>query len=128
MNFAISLITLFYRTSPVAASYYKEGKFIILIIDFGYKHVILYSDIYNISDKLLRPSQFLENVLEILEGSTLQKYTQCPRLNVAAYWQSSNTAKRVPRNCLRYLETTLIMGEGIGLRIYVKYCRSRKVS
>ena len=31
-------------------------------------------------------------------------------LNVAAYWKSCNT--EVPRNCLRYLQTTLIMDEG----------------
>ena len=34
------------------------------------------------------------------------------------------TPKLVPRNCLRYLQTTLKMGRrGIGLRIYVRYCR-----
>ena len=34
------------------------------------------------------------------------------------------TLKLVSRNCLRYLQTTLIMGgRGIGLRIYEKYCR-----
>ena len=33
------------------------------------------------------------------------------------------TLKLVPRNCLRYLQTTLIMGRGIGLRIYMRYCR-----
>ena len=33
------------------------------------------------------------------------------------------TPKLVPRKCLRYLQTTLIMGGGgIGLRIYVRYC------
>ena len=35
------------------------------------------------------------------------------------------TLKLVPRNCLRYLQTTLIIGgKGIGLRIYVRYCSS----
>ena len=34
-----------------------------------------------------------------------------PLLNVAVYWQSSDT-KLVSRNCLRYLQTTLIMGGG----------------
>ena len=39
------------------------------------------------------------------------------------------TSKLVPRNCLTYFQTTLIMrgggwGRGIGLRIYVRYCRS----
>ena len=34
------------------------------------------------------------------------------------------TPKVVPRNCLRYLQTILIMGgRGIGIRIYVRYCR-----
>ena len=33
-----------------------------------------------------------------------------PLLNIAVYWQSSK--KPVPRNCFRYLQTTLIMGEG----------------
>ena len=32
------------------------------------------------------------------------------------------TTKLVPRNCLRYSKTTLIMeGAGIGLRIYIRY-------
>ena len=34
------------------------------------------------------------------------------------------TPKLAPRNCFRYLQTTLIIvGREIGLRIYVKYCR-----
>ena len=33
------------------------------------------------------------------------------------------TLNLVPRNCLKYLQTTLIMGGGgIGVRIYVRYC------
>ena len=46
-----------------------------------------------------------------------------PILNVAAYWKSSNTeAFAKKRNCLGYLQTTLMMGEGVGLRIYMRYC------
>ena len=35
--------------------------------------------------------------------------------------------KLAPRNCLRYLKTTLILGGGgwgVGLRIHLRYCRS----
>ena len=36
------------------------------------------------------------------------------------------TPEFVPRNCLRYMQTTLIMGggggRGVGLRIYVRHC------
>ena len=46
----------------------------------------------NISHKLLRPSQFLEKFMEILEWSILQKEIRSlPLLNVAGYWKSSNT-------------------------------------
>ena len=31
------------------------------------------------------------------------------------------TLKLLSRNCLRYLQATLIMGVGIGLRVYVRY-------
>ena len=46
------------------------------------------------------------------------------------------TPNLVPRNCLRYLQTTLIMGEGglvsefmwgIGLGIYVRYCLKKSM-
>ena len=33
------------------------------------------------------------------------------------------TLKFLPRNCLRFLQTTMIMGEGLSVRIYVRYCR-----
>ena len=38
------------------------------------------------------------------------------------------TPKLVPRNCLRYLQTTLIMGGRIiGLRIFVRYCLKKEM-
>ena len=78
----------------------------------------------NISYKLLKPSQFLEKFLEILEWSTLQKKSGFfPLLNVAAYWQSSDT-----KACAKKLSHILANkinhgGRGIGLRVYVRHCR-----
>ena len=48
-----------------------------------------------------------------------------PLLNVAAYWKSSNSEA-----CAKKLSPILANdidngGRGIGLRIYVRYCRSR---
>ena len=73
----------------------------------------------NISHKLLRPSQFLEKFMKILERSTLRP---SPLLNVAVYWQSSDT-----ETCVTKLSQILANnidngGRGIGLRIYVRYC------
>ena len=49
----------------------------------GFKRVFI------ISHKLLRLNQFLEEFMEILELSTLQKeVSSLPLLNVAAYWKS----------------------------------------
>ena len=56
----------------------------------------------NISHKLLRPSQFLENFLEILEWSTLQKQIR----------PLSPTPRSLPRKWLRHLQITLIMWRG----------------
>ena len=71
---------------------------------------------YNISHKLLRPSQFLEKFMEILNSGPF------PLLNVAGYWKSSNTEA-----CTQKLSQILANnidhgGRGIGLRIYVRYC------
>ena len=77
----------------------------------------------NISHKLLRPSQFLEKVLEILESFTLEQYiTPLPILKVAVYWKSSNT-----KACARKLSQIIAnnignRGRGISLKIYVRYC------
>ena len=39
------------------------------------------------------------------------------------------TPKRVPRHCLRYLQTTLMMGgRGTGLRTYVRYCGLNRIT
>ena len=72
---------------------------------------------YNISHKLLTPSQFLEKLMKIFEWSRNKLSSFC-LLNVAAYWKSSNTeacAKNLPHIL------ALKIGEGIGLRIYVRY-------
>ena len=37
------------------------------------------------------------------------------------------TPKLVSRNCLRHFQATLITGEGIGLRIYVRYCLKKSI-
>ena len=77
----------------------------------------------NISHKLLRSSQFLEKVLEILESFTLEQYiTPLPILKVAVYWKSSNT-----KACARKLSQIIAKnignrGKGISLKIYVRYC------
>ena len=45
-----------------------------------------------------------------------------PPYSMLQYIGRVATPKLVPRNCLRYLQTTLIMGgRGIGLRIYVRF-------
>ena len=47
---------------------------------------------FNISHKLSRPTQFLEKCLEILKWLPCKnKSDPFPLLNVAVYWQSSNT-------------------------------------
>ena len=77
----------------------------------------------NISHKLLRPSQFLEKFMKILEWSTLQKQIRPPPLlNVTAYWKNSNSedcAKKLSQILANNMENG---GRGIGLRIYVRYC------
>ena len=52
--------------------------------------------------------------------------TQTP-LPYSMFNRIGRVAKLVPRDRLRYLQTTLIMGgRGIGLRIYVRYCRNSR--
>ena len=77
----------------------------------------------NISHKLLRPSQFLEKFMEILEWSALQRYIRpLPLLNVAGYWKNSNTEACVEK-LSQILANNIDHGRrGIGLRIYVRYC------
>ena len=81
--------------------------------------------IYNISHKWLRPSQFLEkNLWKFWNGPLCRnKSGPSPLLNVAVYWQSSDT-----ETCVTKLSQILANnidngGRGIGLRIYVRYCR-----
>ena len=71
----------------------------------------------------MRPTQFLEKFLKILEWSTLQKWIRLsPLLIVAVYWQSSNT-KACPKKLSQILTNNIYNGgRGIGLRIYVRYC------
>ena len=70
---------------------------------------------YNISHKLLRSTQFLETFLEILELSTFQKQikplpTPPSPPSMLQYIGRVATPKLAPENCLRYLQTTLVMG------------------
>ena len=78
----------------------------------------------NISHKLLRPSQFLGKFMKILEWSTLfrNKSGPSPLLNVAVYWQSSDTETCV-KKMSQILANNIDNGKrGIGLGIYVRYC------
>ena len=67
---------------------------------------------HNISHKLLRPTQYLEKLPEILDLTHFAEINPPPSLlHVAVYWQGKNTeacAKKLPQ----ILETTLIIGEG----------------
>ena len=74
----------------------------------------------NISHKLLRPSQFLEKFLEILEFRS--KSGSLPLINDAACWNCSNT-EACAKKWSRILANNTDNGRrGIGLRIYVRYC------
>ena len=78
----------------------------------------------NISHKLLRPTQFLEKFLVILEWSTLQKQIRpLPLLDVAVYWYSSNTKACAMKLSQIFANNIDNGGRAIGLRIYVRYCR-----
>ena len=77
---------------------------------------------YNISHKLLTPSQFLEKLMKIFEWSRNKLSSFC-LLNVAAYWKSSNTeacAKNLPHILANNTDNG---GRQIGFRIYVRYYR-----
>ena len=63
--------------------------------------------------------------MENLEWSTYPEINQAPPpYSMLQHIERVVTPKLAPRNCLRYLQTALtIEGKGIGLRIYVRYCR-----
>ena len=76
----------------------------------------------NILHKLLGPSQCLEKFIEVLEWSTLQKQIRpLPPYSILQHIEGVATPKLAPINCLWYLQTTLIIGEGGWSRIYVRY-------
>ena len=66
----------------------------------------------NISHKLLRPSQFLE---KIYGNSGMAHFAEInlppPPYSMLQHIGRVATPKLVPRTCLRYLQTTLIMGD-----------------
>ena len=66
----------------------------------------------NISHKLLRPSQFLE---KIYGNSGMAHFVEInlppPPYSMLQHIGRVATPKLVPRTCLRYLQTTLIMGD-----------------
>ena len=74
------------------------------------------------SHNLLRPSQFLEKFMEILNGPLCRnKSGPYPPLNVAAYWKSSNT-EACGKNLPQILASNIYSGgRGLGLRTYLKY-------
>ena len=88
-----------------------NSLFIITLKDFEKKLTIKswfcqeFHFTYNNSHKLLRPTQFLKNFLEILKWSTLYQASPPPPTWV-------RTPKFVPRNFLSYLQLRLIMGRG----------------
>ena len=64
----------------------------------------------NISHKLLRPSQFLEKTFWTFWNTPLCKKESCPPpYSVLQHIGRVATPKLVPRNCLRYLQTVLII-------------------
>ena len=67
---------------------------------------------YDISDKLLRLSQILEKLMEILKCFILKLklFRPLPSVNFEGYWRVA-TPILVSRNCLRYLQAILIIGE-----------------
>ena len=76
---------------------------------------------FNISHKLLSPTQFLKKFLKIWNSPPCRnKLGPSPLLNVAVYWQSSNT-KACANIPSQTLAITFLWGRGIGLRIYVRY-------
>ena len=56
----------------------------------------------------MRPTQFLEKFLKILELSTLQKWIRFSPYSLLQFIGRVATPKLVPRNCLRYLQTALL--------------------
>ena len=60
----------------------------------------------------MRPSQFLEQLLVILQWSTLQKQIMPLHLLMLQHTGRLATPKLAPINCIRYLQTTLAMGKG----------------
>ena len=79
---------------------------------------------YNVSNELLRPSQFLENLWKLWNDGPLCRKKSCPfpLPNFAEYWQSNNTetcAKKLFQVLANNIDNE---GRGIGLRIYVRYC------
>ena len=48
---------------------------------------------------------------------------QAPPPSMLQYIGRVARPKLVPSNCLRYLQTSLKWERGIGLRIYMRYCR-----
>ena len=80
--------------------------------------------IFNISHKLLKPTQFLEKFSEIPGMFHLIEINQAPAplLNVAVYWQSSNTEACTIKFSQILANNIDKGGKGIGPRIYVRYC------
>ena len=69
--------------------------------------------VYNISHELLRPIQSLEKNSENSGMIHFAETNQAPPpYSMLQYVGRVATPKFVPRNCLRYLQTTLIMGGG----------------
>ena len=67
----------------------------------------------NISHKLLRPDQFLQKFVEILEESTLQEeISPLPPYSMLQHIGRVATPRLVPIKCPRYLQTTLVIGRG----------------
>ena len=82
----------------------------------------------NISYKLLRSSQWLEKSMEILELSTLQKQIRpLHTYSMLEHIERVAITKLTPRNCLRYLQATLVTGVGRQRSWYQKLCEVLQV-
>ena len=59
---------IFWTTFAQKRCFWSKKEKVNIIIEF-----CIFELVYNTSHKLLRPSQFLEKIMEILEWTTLQK-------------------------------------------------------
>ena len=83
---------------------------------------------YNISHKLLRPSQLLKKFTEILEWSNLQRKSRSPYptqcCSILEERQHQGHTKKLFQILANNIDN---QGRWVGLRIYVRYCLKNKL-